>query len=107
MAAEVNSLNEYQKKFIANISHDFRSPLTSIKGYLEAMLDGTIPPEMQEKYLGIVISETERLTKLTNNLLTINNVTDEGMILDISDFDIIATIKKTIETFQGTCEKKK
>ena len=71
------------------------------------MLDGTIPPEMQEKYLGIVISETERLTKLTNNLLTINNVTDEGMILDISDFDIIATIKKTIETFQGTCEKKK
>lgn len=107
MAAEINSLNEYQKKFIANISHDFRSPLTSIKGYLEAMLDGTIPPEMQEKYLGIVISETERLTKLTNNLLTINNVTDEGMILDISDFDIIATIKKTIETFQGTCEKKK
>ena len=78
-----------------------------LKGYLEAMLDGTIPPEMQEKYLGIVISETERLTKLTNNLLTINNVTDEGMILDISDFDIIATIKKTIETFQGTCEKKK
>lgn len=107
MAAEINSLNEYQKKFIANISHDFRSPLTSIKGYLEAMLDGTIPHEMQEKYLGIVISETERLTKLTNNLLTINNVTDEGMILDISDFDIIATIKKTIETFQGTCEKKK
>ena len=107
MSSQLRDMEDYQKKFVANVSHDFRSPLTSIKGYLEAMLDGTIPPEMQEKYLGIVISETERLTKLTNNLLTINNVTDEGMILDISDFDIIATIKKTIETFQGTCEKKK
>ena len=107
MADDLSNSEKTQREFIANVSHDFRSPLTSIKGYLEAMLDGTIPPEMQEKYLGIVISETERLTKLTNNLLTINNVTDEGMILDISDFDIIATIKKTIETFQGTCEKKK
>ena len=107
MATEINSLNEYQKKFIANISHDFRSPLTSIKGYLEAMLDGTIPPEMQEKYLNIVITETERLTKLTNNLLTMNNITDKGMVLDISTFDIVAIIKSTIETFQGTCEKKR
>lgn len=107
MASEINSLNEYQKKFIANVSHDFRSPLTSIKGYLEAMLDGTIPPEMNEKYLNIVISETERLTKLTNNLLTINNVTDGGMILDRSDFDIVNIIKHTIETFEGTCAKRK
>lgn len=107
MGSEINSLNEYQRKFIANISHDFRSPLTSIKGYLEAMLDGTIPPEMQEKYLGIVISETERLTKLTNNLLTMNNVNEQGMVLDISDFDIVAIIKQTIETFEGICFKKK
>ena len=107
MATELQSLNEYQKKFIANISHDFRSPLTSIKGYLEAMLDGTIPPELQEKYLNIVITETERLTKLTNNLLTINNVTEQGMVLDTSDFDIVDMIKKIIETFEGTCAKKK
>lgn len=107
MGSEINSLNEYQKKFIANVSHDFRSPLTSIKGYLEAMLDGTIPPELYEKYLNIVISETERLTKLTNNLLTINNVTDQGMILDKTDFDVVDIIKKTIETFEGTCSRKK
>ncbi len=107
MAGEIDNLNEYQKKFIANISHDFRSPLTSIKGYLEAMLDGTIPPEMQEKYLNIVISETDRLTKLTNNLLTINNVTAQGMILDPADFDITAMIKRILQTFEGTCAKKK
>ena len=107
MGSEISSFNDYQRKFVANVSHDFRSPLTSIKGYLEAMLDGTIPPEMQGKYLGIVISETERLTKLTNNLLVINNVNDNGMVLDISDFDICDTIKRTIETFEGVCAKKK
>lgn len=48
MAGEIEKLNDYQNKFIANVSHDFRSPLTSIKGYLEAMLDGTISPEMYE-----------------------------------------------------------
>ncbi len=107
MGTEINNFSEYQRKFIANVSHDFRSPLTSIKGYLEAMLDGTIPPELQEKYLTIVISETERLTKLTNNLLVMNNVNKDGMILDISDFDIVAIIKQTIETFEGVCAKKK
>lgn len=48
MANEIKTIDDKQKKFIANCSHDFRSPLTSIKGYLEAMLDGTIPPEMYE-----------------------------------------------------------
>lgn len=107
MASEFSNVNEYQKKFITNISHDFRSPLTSIKGYLEAMLDGTIPLEMQEKYLKIVISETERLTTLTNNILTVNTVSDKGTVLDIQSFDITKVIKSTIETFQGECEKKK
>lgn len=106
MADELSSSNEYQKKFIANISHDFRSPLTSIKGYLEAILDGTIPPEMQGKYLGIVISETDRLAKLTNNLLTMNNMDSSGQALDIIEFDIVSMIKKVIESFEGTCEKK-
>ena len=61
-----------QQKFLSNISHDFRSPLTSIKGYLEAIADGTIPPEMTKKYIDIVLFETDRLTKLTSNILTLN-----------------------------------
>lgn len=74
MSGELNKLEEYQRNFIANVSHDFRSPLTSIKGYLEAIIDGTIPPEMYEKYLTRVISETERLTKLTQGMLTLNSL---------------------------------
>ncbi len=106
MASEIARSEDDQKKFVANVSHDFRSPLTSIKGYLEAMLDGTIPPELHEKYLTIVLNETERLTKLTNSLLTLNNLNTKGMLLDISIFDINKTIRNTAASFEGTCKSK-
>ena len=80
MAMELNKMEEYQHKFIANVSHDFRSPLTSIKGYLEAIIDGTIPPELYEKYLNIVIAETERLNKLTQGMLTLNSLDSKGFL---------------------------
>lgn len=107
MAGELSTLEEYQKKFVANISHDFRSPLTSIKGYAEAILDGTIPHEMQDKYLNIILFETERLTKLTSSLLELNRFDTKGAMVDISSFDINHTIKKTAETFEGACRTKK
>lgn len=107
MASEIARSEDDQKKFVANVSHDFRSPLTSIKGYLEAMMDGTIPPEMYEKYLGIVINETERLTKLTNSLLTLNNLNTKGALLDRTDFDINHVIRGTAASFEGVCLKKK
>ena len=103
MAGELNNSGESQRKFISNISHDFRSPLTSIKGYVEAMLDGTIPPEMQERYLNVVLSETNRLTKLTKGLLTLNNFDDKGTYLELADFDINAIIRQTVETFRSLC----
>lgn len=106
MAHELSNSEEYQKKFIANVSHDFRSPLTSIKGYLEAMADGVIPPENQEKYLRIVISETERLNKLTEGLLSLNSLERNHMHLDKSAFDINQIIKSTCETFEGICQQK-
>ena len=98
-------MEEYQKTFIANVSHDFRSPLTSIKGYLEAILDGTIPPEMYEKYLTRVISETERLNKLTPGMLTLNTLDSKGY-LNRTNFDINRVIKDTAASFEGTCEEK-
>ncbi|MBO6148140.1 MAG: GHKL domain-containing protein [Lachnospiraceae bacterium] len=108
MASEIARSEDNQRKFVANVSHDFRSPLTSIRGYLEAMLDGTIPPELHEKYLQIVVNETERLTKLTNGLLELNSLNSRGnLILEISSFDINGVIKRTAETFEGICKEKK
>jgi signal transduction histidine kinase len=107
MANELSQLDNYRKKFVANISHDFRSPLTSIKGYVQAMLDGTIPQDMQEKYLGIILFETERLNKLTASLLELNQLENRGALLDIVSFDINHIIKKTAESFEGACRSKK
>ncbi len=107
MAKEISNLDEYQKKFIANISHDFRSPLTSIKGYAKAMEDGTIPYELKDKYLNIILFESERLEKLTTSLLELNNLSNKQVILDISSFDINQIIKKTAESFEGICKEKK
>ena len=106
MANELNTLEDDQRKFVSNISHDFRSPLTSIKGYVEAMLDGTIPVEMQEKYLNIILFETERLNKLTRSMLELNKFGSHGVMLDITRFDINQTIKTTVMTFEGVCSKK-
>ena len=106
MSHELGESDDYQKKFVANISHDFRSPLTSIKGYLEAILDGTIPPEMQEKYLNTVLMETERLNKLTSGLLALNSFDTKRNRLDITDFDINGVIKNTIASFEGQCRQR-
>ena len=101
MANELNTLEDDQKKFVSNVSHDFRSPLTSIKGYVEAMLDGTIPVEMQDKYLNIILFETERLNKLTKSLLELNKFGSHGTMLDITDFDINHTIRMTVQEIHG------
>ena len=107
MAAELSTLEEDQRKFIANVSHDFRSPLTSIKGYIEAIMDGTIPHEMQDKYLNIILFETERLNKLTQSMLELNKYGKKGTMLDISSFDINNTIKLVAQSFEGICQEKK
>ena len=102
MASELDKSNDYQRTFIANVSHDFRSPLTSIKGYAQAMQDGTIPPELQPKYLSIIISEADRLNKLSQEMLAIQKA-GSGRILDMKVFDINGMIKDTAASFEGTC----
>ena len=106
MAAQLKDMDDYQKKIVANVSHDFRSPLTSIKGYVEAMADGTIPPEMYGKYLNIILFETERLTDLTRDLLTLNEFDTKELLLSKEGFDIQEVIKSTAESFEAVCTPK-
>lgn len=106
IGSELSKFDEYQRKFISNISHDFRSPLTSIRGYVQAMADGIIPPENQEKYLNIILYETDRLTKLTTDLLDVNNFDKDNVFLTVTDFDIHAIIAYTIDVLEGSAKKK-
>ena len=107
MSSQLKDMEDYQKKFVANVSHDFRSPLTSIKGYVEAMVDGTIPSELHEKYLKIILFETERLTDLTQDLLTLNEFDTKNLLLNKEIFDIHEMIKNVAASFEGTCTQKK
>ena len=104
MAVELDALENDQHKFVSNVSHDFRSPLTSIKGYAQAMADGTIPPELQEKYLNVIIFEAERLEKLTQSLLELNKYGSKGTYLNLTVFDLNQLIKRTILMFEGRCK---
>ncbi len=107
MASRLGTQEEDQRKFIANVSHDFRSPLTSIRGYIQAIMDGTIPPELHEKYLTVVLNETDRLNKLTEGMLELSKYGTKGALLDVSDFDINQIIKQTVLSFEGTCLKRR
>ena len=78
MAEALDRIEENRRSFIANISHDLRSPLTSIQGFITAILDGTIDAEYQERYLNIVLSESKRLITMSNTILELNQV-QEGI----------------------------
>lgn len=106
MADELDSLEQVRKSFVANVSHELRSPLTSMRGFLEAMQDGTIPPDEYGKYLEIVISETNRMTALVNDLLDLARIESGQVKLNIETFDINELIIRTLITFEARINAK-
>lgn len=100
MAEELEKLEDLRKDFIANISHDFRSPLTSIRGYVQAVMDGTIPPEKYDKYLNVVLTETDRLTKLTNDILLLSKMENKVLVPEREDFDLHEMIRNMLLQFE-------
>ncbi|MCR4604828.1 MAG: hypothetical protein K5639_02405 [Eubacterium sp.] len=103
---ELSKFDEYQRKFLSSISHDFRSPLTSIRGYLQAIQDGVIAPEDQDKIINIILSETDRLTKLTNEIVGLNSFDRDNIFLEISEFDIHKLIREVTDAVSGLAGKK-
>lgn len=101
MAESLDEQEKRRREFISNISHDIRSPLTSMKGFLEAIIDGTIPEEKKEKYINIVLEETERLTVLANNILDINKLEDMDNQNKNVSFDINELIRRIIISFEA------
>ena len=74
MATNLENLENMRSSFVANISHELRTPMTTISGFLEGILDGTIQKDEQEKYLEIALDETKRLSRLVNDLLNISKM---------------------------------
>src|SRR5690606_17345428 len=96
MASALENIEKMRRGFVANVSHELRTPMTSIRGFIEGILDGTIPPEKHEHYLTIVRDETNRLNRLVTDLLDLAKMESGEMKLNITDFDINELIRKCV-----------
>jgi len=95
-----------RQDFVSDISHELRTPMTTISGFIEGVLDGTIPDSDREKYLGIALSESKRLSKLTNDLLNLSRIDDQVKNLSLSDFDMDEIAKIALINFEDIITKK-
>ena len=96
MAENLDSLEKRRREIISNISHDLRSPITSIRGFLQAMLDGTISEDKYKHYMEIIYKETERLQTLSDNILDLTKLDNSANALNITEFDINSVINEVI-----------
>lgn len=99
MAQALGQLENMRRDFVANVSHELRSPLTSISGFIQAILDGTIAEEEQGKYLSIVLEETGRLNRLINELLDVARLESGNIVLNKEPFDIQEEIRKILAAY--------
>ena len=107
MADQLKNLEVTRQSFVANVSHELRSPLTSMKGFLEAMMDGTIPPEEHDHYIDIVLSETRRMTAMVNDLLDLARIESGIITINYEVFDINELIRRTLITFEARISEKR
>lgn len=88
MASSIEKSDRTKQRFVSDVSHELRTPMTSISGFVQGMLDGTITDDMRDDYLRIVLDESNRLTKLVNDMLEMSKMQSDEFKLDISAFDI-------------------
>ncbi len=96
MAEKLEKAEDTRKTFISDVSHELRTPMTTISGFVNGVLDDTIPPEKQKEYLQIVDDEVHRLSRLVNTFLDINRMQSGKTVMQIQNFDINEAIRLTI-----------
>ncbi len=100
MANELQKLEQTKNTFISSISHDLKTPMTSIQGFIEGIMDGTIPEEKREYYLGVVLTEVKRLSRLVNSLLDVSRMESGGFKLNPTYFDVCEIARLILISFE-------
>ena len=100
MANSLSNSEGTRRSFIANVSHELKTPMTTIAGFIDGILDGTIPKEQEDKYLHIVSDEVKRLSRLVKSMLDLSRIDSGEMQLHPTNFDITNTIVTTLLTFE-------
>ncbi len=105
MAASLKQIEEDRNSFLGNVSHDLRTPMTTISGFVDGILDGTIPPEKHEYYLNIISQEVRRLSRLVNTLLEVSRM-ESGTDLKPVDFNLSETARMVLISLESKISKK-
>ena len=100
MADSLEKSEELRRSFVANVSHELRSPMTSICGFIDGMLDGTIPEEKQTHYLTIVSDEVHRLSRLVSRMLDITTLQGTDITAQSKTFDFCELMRRCIISFE-------
>ena len=107
MAESLESLDKMRNSFLANVSHDLRTPMTTISGFIDGINSGAIPPEKHEYYLGVISAEIHRLSRLVSQLLDISRLESGERKFDHSDFDIAEMARIILISFEQKIEDKR
>ena len=100
MAESLEKAEKSRMDFVANVSHELKTPMTTISGYADGLLDGTIPMDQAQKYLTIIASETKRLSRLVRQMLSISRMQD-GSVLRSGSFDSTETLRMAIISLEA------
>lgn len=106
MTNSLVQLEGTRRHFIANISHEFKTPMTTIGGFIDGIIDGTIPPEKQNHYLNIISSEIKRLSRLVQSMLSLSKLESGELQINRSDFDLLDMLLNIILSQEQRIEKK-
>ena len=108
MALELQKSEYQRKEFVANVSHELKTPMTTISGYIDGILDGTIPENRHRHYLQIVSDETKRLSRLVRSMLDISRLQQDGIPEDKKvHFDMEEALGQVLITFEKKITDKK
>ena len=107
MAESLNNYDLMRNTFMSNVSHDLRTPMTSIAGFVDGILDGVIPPEKHEYYLRIVSTEVKRLSRLVATLLDISRIQAGDRKFTMAPFDICEMGRQILISFEGKINDKR
>lgn len=106
MAANLKSYDTMRNSFLANVSHELRTPMTSIGGFVDGILDGTIPKKEQRHYLKIISSEVNRLTRLVKSMLNLAKIEAGELKPTYTGFSALEPIVDTLVTFESRLDAK-
>jgi len=107
MAESLENLETMRNTFVANVSHDLRTPMTTITGFIDGILAGAIPPDKHEYYLGIISTEVKRLSRLVASLLDISRMQAGDRKFTLAPFDICEMARQIIISFEQKIDQKR